>query len=180
MHSKILFSKTEFLIQRLYDTGATWAAVFSWPFHQFFTIPLEMWQEYSRHRRRQLQTFANTTLLQWASQTKCNPTRTHSVNFSTCFRRHFKRKIIWLHKSMTSVWYCFDMEALTTKNRQEKANYQSKKAEGSDKNRDSHSKYQVSSWYHCLPIRTCLWLWEEGCTAVVWEAACCMEVRPGL
>ena len=36
------------------------------------------------------------------------------------------------------------------------------------------------SWYHCLPIRTCLWLWEEGCTAVVWEAACCMEVRPGL
>ena len=20
------------------------------------------------------------------------------------------------------------------------------------------------SWYHCLPIRTCLWLWEEGCT----------------
>ena len=35
-------------------------------------------------------------------------------------------------------------------------------------------------WYHCLPIRTCLWLWEEGCTAVVWEAACCMEVRPGL
>ena len=38
----------------------------------------------------------------------------------------------------------------------------------------------LGSWYHCLPIRTCLWLWEEGCTAVVWEAACCMEVRPGL
>ena len=36
------------------------------------------------------------------------------------------------------------------------------------------------SWYHCLPIRTCLWLWEEGCTAVVWEAACYMKVRPGL
>ena len=34
------------------------------------------------------------------------------------------------------------------------------------------------SWCHCLPIRTCLWLWEEGCTVVVCEAACCVEVRP--
>ena len=23
------------------------------------------------------------------------------------------------------------------------------------------------SWCHCLPIRICLWLWEEGCTVVV-------------
>ena len=44
----------------------------------------------------------------------------------------------------------------------------------------SGSSLPRGSWYHCLPIRTCLWLWEEGCTAVVWEAACCMEVRPGL
>jgi len=28
--------------------------------------------------------------------------------------------------------------------------------------------------------RTCLWLWQEGCTVVVCEAACCMEVRPSL
>ena len=25
-----------------------------------------------------------------------------------------------------------------------------------------------------------LTIWEEGCTVVVCEAACCMEVRPGL
>ena len=34
------------------------------------------------------------------------------------------------------------------------------------------------SWCHCLPITTCLWLWEKGCTVVVCKAACCMEVRP--
>ena len=36
------------------------------------------------------------------------------------------------------------------------------------------------SWYQCLPIRTYHWLWEEGCTAVVCEAVCCVEVRSGM
>jgi len=36
------------------------------------------------------------------------------------------------------------------------------------------------SWYHCLPIRTFNWLWQESCTTVVCETVCCMKVRPGL
>ena len=31
-----------------------------------------------------------------------------------------------------------------------------------------------------LTNKDVFWLWEEGCTLVVCEAACCMEVRPGL
>ena len=49
-------------------------------------------------------------------------------------------------------------------------------------NKDVSSKmtYIVSSGALNSTPTNQLWLWEEGCIVVVCEAACCMEVRPGL